>query len=106
VGPIDRRFLSNLAGPARIAMDIIEALVRDLKFRPGDFVYEKPLGIAFVARGLPVDDINGGLEHAQQQGWLVFDPVQRIYTLTQAGFASACTQRYTCDSQGLGAAMR
>ncbi len=79
-------FLSNLAGPARVAKNIIEALAQDLKLRPGDFVYEKPLGTAFRARGLTVEDIHSGLEHAQQQGWLIFDPVQRIYTLTQAGF--------------------
>jgi len=88
VGVIDPPFVaSNLASPARIAKDIVEALVQDLKFQPGDFVYEKPLGIAFKARGLAVEDISVGLEHAKQRGWLIFDPVQRIYTLTQAGFA-------------------
>jgi len=88
VGVIDPPFLaSNPASPARIAKDIVEALVQDLKFRPGDFVYEKPLGIAFKVRGLAVEDISGGLEHAKQAGMAHFRPVQRIYTLTQAGFA-------------------
>jgi hypothetical protein len=86
VGPTHRSFVSNLAGPARIAKNIIEALVQDLKFRPGDFVYEKPLSIAF---GLTAENISGGLEHAQLQGWPIFDPVQRIYTLTRAGFEVA-----------------
>ena len=86
MGPIDSPSLSNLAGPARVAKNIVGALVQDLKFRPGDFVYEKPLSIAFTVHGLTVENINGGLEHAQQQGWLIFDPLQHIYTLTQAGF--------------------
>lgn len=91
MGPSDPSFsASNLANPARIARiakDIVAALVQDLKFRPGDFVYHKPLDIAFRARGLTVEDISGGLEHAKHHGWLIFDPVQRVYTLTHAGFA-------------------
>lgn len=87
MGPIESPRLSPVDGPARIAKDIIDALVQDLKLQPGGFVYEKPLGIAFQARGLTVEDINGALEHAKQQGWLIFDPVWRIYTLTPVGFA-------------------
>jgi len=30
--------LSDLAGPERIAKAIVETLIQDLKFRPGDFV--------------------------------------------------------------------
>jgi len=87
VGPVDPPHVSTVDGlPARIATDIVKAVVTDLKLRPGEFVYEKPLGTAFRARGLTVEDIGAGLEHAKQQGWLVFDPVQRIYTLTHAGF--------------------
>jgi len=81
--------VSDLAGPERIAKAIVETLIQDLKFRPGDFVYEKPLGIAFKARGLTPEDISGGLEHAQQRGWLIFNPIQRVYTLTRAGFVIA-----------------
>ncbi len=87
MGSIDSPHLSTVDGlPTRIAKDIVEALVTDLKLRPGEFVYEKPLATAFGARRLTFEDILAGLEHAKQQGWLVYDPVQCIYTLTHAGF--------------------
>lgn len=43
MGLIDPPYVSTLAGPSRIGKDIIEALIQDLKFRPGDFVYEQAL---------------------------------------------------------------
>lgn len=89
MGPVDRPFVPALAGAARIAKHIVQALVRDLKLHPGDFVYEKSLDEAFKTLGLAAEEINGGLEHATAQGWLVFDSDQRIYTLTQTGFAIA-----------------
>ncbi len=86
MAPNDLPDRSTVGDPARIAKDIIESLVRDLKLQPGEFVYERPLCTAFGLRGLTVEHILGGLEHARQQGWLISDPVQRIYTLTSVGF--------------------
>jgi hypothetical protein len=77
------------AVPARVARDILESLVQDLKLRPGELVYERSLIVSFKSRGLTVQDIAAGLEYATQQGWLICDPVQGIYTLTQAGFRIA-----------------
>ncbi len=74
-------------GPRRIAKDVLEALVNDLKLQPGQFVYEDPVHIAFKFRGLAAEDIWAGLEYAKQQEWLMFDSVRRVYTLTKAGFA-------------------
>lgn len=70
-------------------MPLNAPLVQDLKLGPGEFVYEKSLTIAFKSRSLTVEDIAAALQYATQKGWVIFDSVQRIYTLTQTGFESA-----------------
>ncbi len=82
----------NLAGTiaanaTSVARDILVALVNDLKIRPGDYVYETPIRVAFELRGIPATDIRTGLEYASQQGWLSFDSQLRVYVLTKLGFA-------------------
>lgn len=85
--PMDPPFVPAQAGPVRIAKAITEALVYDLKCRPGDFVYQKSVERAFMTRGLAVEEVRRGLENAMARGWLTFDSGQGIYTLTPAGFA-------------------
>ncbi len=81
------RFSAGIPAVAeRVAREMLESLVEDLKLRPGDFAYERSLRTAFEARGLAVEDIRAGLRYATQQGWVILDPAQRIYTLTRAGF--------------------
>ncbi len=73
-------------GATSVASDILESLVMDLKIRPGDYVHETPVRVAFQLRGLPDSDIRAGLEHASHEGWLLFDPELRVYRLTKTGF--------------------
>ena len=70
-----------------VAKYILEALVRDLHLRPGDFVYQKSLHLAFQTRGATPEQISRGVEHVIAQGWLCLDFAQRTYTLTQAGLS-------------------
>ncbi len=84
-----RNLASNIVGMAditNIANDILNALVKDLKLRPNDYVYEPPLRIAFEMRGLPIQQIRSGLEHARRLGWLRFNAHLDIYMLTRKGF--------------------
>ncbi len=88
MGELHSPFELCRAGPERIAKDILDVLVRELKFRPGDFLYESALVIAFKVNGLTVKDTTAGLAYARQQGWLIFDPDLQAYELTRAGFAT------------------
>ena len=80
---------AGLAGPVPLALAIVTTLIHELKLRPGDFIYRQSLDVAFTIRGMTLEELSGALECAQQRGWLVFDPVLRVYTLTEAGFALA-----------------
>jgi len=84
---LDEQIVSSVGDRAHIAEVIIDALVRDLKFGPGDFVYEKTVSVAFTLWGFTAEDILAGLSFAKQQRWLLFDADLLTYTLTQVGIS-------------------
>lgn len=72
-----------------VAEWILGILVNDLRLNPGDEVPDHQLKKKYRARNGDSANIPDGLEYADEQGWLTYDPVKSIWRLTETGCESA-----------------
>lgn len=75
-----------------VAEWILDILVNDLRLNPGDEVPDHQLKEKYRARNGDSANIPAGLEYADEQGWLTYDPVKSTWLLTETG----------CESTGSG----